>query len=230
MKLKLLFIAIISAATTQAQLIVSPNPFGVNSGDLTITYGSAGNYSLFDPMSDPNLLLYTGLETDGNAATWDYHDNFANAASLVQLTYSSFLGFYIADVNIGTRTYQQEPALNNTTIPNGLTINNWYFLIRNVAGTRQSADLQGSNFGFASGTFLSRQKELFADDFYIAQNKIFNNLNGNSNVEIYNQLGQKVQSFNLSQNENKEINFLTKGIFVAVINNNNKKRSIKFIN
>ena len=228
MRLKILVLLFVT--TIQAQLIVTPNPFGINSGTITVTYGSAGNYSLFDPLSDPNLLLYTGLETDGVVSTWDYHDDFNNTSTMTPLTFNASLGHYVATLNIGTRTYQQEPTLATTTIPSTVFVNNWYFLIRNISGSRQSADLQGSNYGFVSSTLSLKTNEFLNQEIYISKNKIYNNLLGKTNIEIYNQLGQKLTNFELNQNETKELNINSTGVFIAIISNKNRNGNIKFVN
>lgn len=229
MNKKLLLLLLVSY-TINAQLIVSPNPFGINSGTITVTYGSAGNYSLFNPLSDPNLLLYTGLETDGVVSTWDYHDNFANVVTMTPLTYNSTLGYYVATLNIGTRSYLQEPTLNTTTIPSGLTVNNWYFLIRNIVGDRQSADLQGTNYGFVSSLLSVKENKTLQNNVFISNNLLLSKLSGETKVEIYNLLGQKISDFIINENQTKNLNLNLNQVFIAVISNKDILQRIKFMN
>lgn len=215
----------------QAQLIVNPNPFGINSGTITVTYGSTGDYSLFDPLSDPNLLLYTGLETDGVVATWDFHDNFTNIATMTPLTYNAGLGYYVATLDIGSRSYLQEPALNSTTIPNGVTVNNWYFLIRNIPGDRQSADLIGTNYGFQPSMLSVTENVFLQDEILISNHSIKTKLSGETRVEIFNLIGQKVLDIVLTENQTKEFHLNnSNAIFIAVVSNKNRKQSFKFSN
>lgn len=229
MKLKLLF-TLLFCYTLQAQLIVNPNPFGVNSGTITITYGSTGNYSLFDPLSDPNLLLYTGLETDGNATTWDFHDDFANVSTMIPLTYNASLGYYTATLNIATHTYLKEPTLIPTTITAQDFVNNWYFLIRNVVGNRQSADLKGTDYGFVAAVLNVAKNEISSNEILITKNSISSFLPQTSIIELFNMLGQKITTFSISENETKELNLAENGIYFALITNDKKSGRIKFIN
>ncbi len=135
-----------------AQITINPNPSSINSGVITITYGAQGDYSLFDPLGNPNLLLYTGLETDGVAATCDYHDDFANTATFVPFNFDTNLGAYVAQINVANRVYQVEPSLNVVSLPQGLQVNDFYFLIITPDLSRQSADLKGSDYGWQAVT------------------------------------------------------------------------------
>lgn len=138
--------------SSMAQLSINPNPSGINSGAITITYGAQGDYSLFDPMSNPNLLLYTGLETDGVASTWDYHDDFTNTATFIPFNFDNNVGAYVAQIDVANRTYQEEPSLNVVSLPQGLQVNDFYFLIITTDLSRQSADLKGSDYGWQAAT------------------------------------------------------------------------------
>ena len=229
MKKKLLFIALISFCFSNAQIVVTPNPFGLTSGTITLTFGSAGDYSLFDPLGDPNLYLYTGLETDGVASTWDFHDTWSDTNTLIPLTWNATANAYVATFDIGARTYYSEATMTNTTIPAGTMVNNWYFLIRNAAGTSQSTDLIGTNYGFTPATasvasFENGQEIKFFDG------QMYSTISGNTLVEIYNLLGQKVISSNIVKEETIALNLIDKGIHIAQISNEGIKKSIKFKN
>ncbi len=226
---KILLIAFFGVNLTNAQIIVTPNPFGLTSGTVTLTYGSTGDYSLFDPMSDPNLYLYTGLETDGVASTWDYHDTWTDTNTMVPLTWNPSISAYEATFNIGTRTYFSEATMANTLIPAGTMVNDWYFLIRNADGSRQSTDIQGTAYGFtpatASITLFENGQEI---KFY--DGKISSTIIGNSSVEIYNLMGQKIKTISIHENETTTLNLNNKGVFVAIISNQSKQKKVKFSN
>ncbi len=226
---KLLFLVSFSSAV-QAQFIVSPNPFNINSGTITITYGSSGNYTLFDPMNDQNLYLYTGLETDGVASTWDYHDNFMNTTTQTPLTYNATLGYYVATLNIGTRSYLQEPSLISTTIPSGINVNNWYFLIKTADGVRQSADLIGTNFGFVPLALSTIENNIIENEIQFCNDEVHSKLEGETSVIIFNILGQKIKNFVINQDEKVTLKLDRKNIFIALISNKGNFIKKKFIN
>jgi hypothetical protein len=229
MKKKLLILLFVTAIS-QAQFVVTPNPFNINSGTITVKYGQSGNYSLFNPNSDPNLFLYTGLETDGVVATWDYTDDFANTATQIPFTYNIAEGCYLATFNIATRNYKN--ATNNVVgpLPAGLTVNNWYFIIKNAAGNAQSADLKGSDFGFTAAVLSNNNFEINLSDVYVSNNSITSKIEGVSEVSIFNMLGQEIKTLKINQFETKDLNIQQNGIFIALIKNNGSTLKIKFQN
>lgn len=180
------------------QIEINPNPATINSGIITITYGSQGDYSLFDPMSDPNLLLYTGLETDGVIATWDFHDDFADTSTLVPFNFDSTLGYYIAQIDVAGRTYLEEPNLNTTTIPSGTQVNDWYFLIATTDLSRQSADLKGSDYGWQAAT-LSNSIVEDSPLFEIVNNQLVYNGSDPAQLNVYALSGALVTTLSIQE-------------------------------
>lgn len=225
---KLPFISVLICAYTYGQLVVSPSNFGVNSGTITITYGSSGDYSLFNPNFDENLYLYTGLETDGVSNTWDYHDTWTDLATLIPLTYNSSLGYYVATFNIGTRVYTQDSSNIQMQIPSGTYVNNWYFIIRNASGTSQSVDLIGTNFGFQPALGNSSFNSAM-NNIYVVEDRIISNLNTNLSIEIFTIDGKCVYKFILNPMEEKRLNLINKGVYLAILKEDEHYKSIKFV-
>lgn len=228
MKKTLLFCLFLFFQGVQSQLIVNPNPFGMNSGTITVTYGSAGDYSLFDPLGDPNLFLYTGLETDGVATTWDYHDTWTNTGTLVPLTWNSTVGAYVATLNLATRSYFSEFTQSNGLIPTSTYVNNWYFLIRNLDGSRQSADLIGTNYGFTPGTLSTADYQQDLNVTFVKGN-VLNLSSADVNLDIYSITGQKINSVKVLAGSELNLNLTTRGIYLARIISNDEINLIKFI-
>ena len=108
MKLRLLCTALSLVTTFSfAQIELQPNPSSINSGNLTFKYGEFGDYSIFDPLGNPNLYLYTGLQTDADPITWDYNDGefvISNLGQMIPLNYDNGLGYYVATFNAATRS------------------------------------------------------------------------------------------------------------------------------
>ena len=226
---KLLLCTLFICNSIYAQIVISPNPFSVNTSTVTFRYGQNGDYSIFNPNSDPNLFLYTGLETDGVASTWDYTDVFTNNTTQIPLTYNAAQNCYVATFTIGSRNYRN--VLSGTTgpIPSTTIVNNWYFLITNASGSVQSADLKGSDYGFVGGQLSIDTNQILNKNFIIANNSITSFAVGFSKVVVYNTLGQAVTQFNIDENETSALPNLQKGMYVAEIINNETTVNIKFI-
>lgn len=231
MKTKLLFLTLCLSVFCNAQIELNPNPSDINSGTLTLTYGASGDYSIFDPMSDPNLFLYTGLDTDSDPLTWDYHDDFANSSTLIPLTFDVGLGYYVATLNPATRTYLEEPSLNTVNIPSGTVVNDWYFLITVADQSRQSADLKGSDYGFGLATLsvniLNKTK-----DIHVGNGKITFKSPSKYNVAVYDILGKQVASerFNVFSNTLiHDFQLQNKGVYLVKISDGLITRTVKML-
>lgn len=203
MKKILLIILFLSTIYSGAQIVVTPNPVDINSGSITITYGSNNDYSLFDPMSNPNLLLYTGLDTDADPTTWDYHDDFSDTATFIPFNFDTTVNAYVAQIDVAGRMYQEEPSLNMVSLPQGLNVNDWYFIIIATDLSRQSADLKGSDYGWQPATLSNNifEKEEFKITA-VNEALVFDTADYYS-VKTYNLQGQLVQDINRRYVENQ---------------------------
>jgi hypothetical protein len=235
MKKTLLLLTLFAFTMANAQLSISPNQATINSGVVTITYG-AGNpadWSLYNPNSDPNLYLYTGLDTDGDPATWEYHDNWNDLATLVPLTWNATANAYIATVNIGTRNYIQESSGTSMALPSGITVSDWLFKIRKADGLTESATLKGSTFGFKSATLSNNSFNASSIEFSIANGKAQTNAQGKCQLEIFAIDGKKVSSIEFENNSSSieiAINLNEKGVYIAKLNAAGSTKVVKFIN
>ena len=203
MKKTLLIILFLSTIYSGAQIVITPNPVDINTGSITITYGSNNDYSLFDPMSNPNLLLYTGLDTDADPTTWDYHDDFNDTTTFIPFNFDVTANAYVAQIDVAGRMYQEEPSLNMVSLPQGLNVNDWYFIIIATDLSRQSADLKGSDYGWQPATLSNNifEKEEF-NITAVNEALVFDTADYYS-VKTYNLQGQLVQDINRRYVENQ---------------------------
>lgn len=230
MRIKLLCLALLTFGISQAQIELVPDPCDINSGTLTFKYGELGDYSVFDPLSDPNLYLYTGLQTDADPLTWDYHDDFTNVSTLIPLTYDSSLGYYVATFNPATRNYIEEPMLNTTTIPSSTEVFDWYFLITNSDQSRQSADLKGSDYGFGSAV-LSVEAFDITNDISIGNGTLTFNNAAQYDIAVYDVLGKKVvtKTLNITSKTTHDLQLRNTGVYLVKINSGSYRRTVKML-
>lgn len=230
MKTKLLYLLLLMFGISQAQIELVPNPSNINSGTFTFKYGEFADYSIFDPMSDPNLYLYTGLQTDADPLTWDYHDDFSDVSTMIPLTFDPLLGYYVATFDPATRSYLEEPLLNTTTVPSGTEVFDWYFLITNFDQSRQSADLRGSDYGFGSA-LLSVEAFDITNDISVGNGKIIFNSPAQYKVAVYDVLGKKVfdKALNISSPRTHDFSLNNSGIYLVKISSGNFSRTVKML-
>lgn len=231
MKKILLLILCCGMMTATAQIVITPNPVDINSGILTITYGTAGDFSLFDPMGTPNLLLYTGLDTDSDPLTWDYHDDIADVATMIPFNYDNTINAYIAQIDVAGRMYQEEPSLNMVNLPAGLMVNDWYFLIITPDLMRQSADLAGSDYGWQSGTLSQTDFTAASFNVIAVGDELLLNQSKTVAITIYDAAGRLIKEFkNEDASQRISLGFLNKSqLYVIQVNDDQQRVILKHI-
>jgi len=235
MKRTLLFFVsclIYNIGNSQIELI--PNPSDINSGTFTFKYGEFGDYSIFDPLSNPNLYLYTGLQTDADPVTWDYNDGeflISNLGQMIPLTYDNTLGYYVAMFNPKTRTYFEESSSTITNLPVGLNVFDWYFLITTDDLSRQSADLRGTDYGFNANVVLS-EDEFSMHQEVLSLNGILKFLrSGQFKIEIFDVLGKKVRHISIVATNGLvyDLNLVNDGIYIVKMTSGQNTKVIKML-
>jgi hypothetical protein len=217
-----------------SQIELQPNPSDINSGTFTFKYGELGDYSIFDPMSNPNLYLYTGLQTDADPLTWDFNDGeflVSNLGQMIPLTYDNTLGYYVATFDPKTRSFIEEATQNLMPVPDGTQVFDWYFLITTDDLSRQSADLKGTDYGFNASTVLS------VDDFTIGRDVIALNgritflKQGQYTLKVYNVLGKRVkqETVNNTGEITYNLNLRSSGLYIVQISSGSTKKTIKVL-
>ncbi|SCY82177.1 T9SS type A sorting domain-containing protein [Flavobacterium caeni] len=231
MRIQLLFLCLAMGASSvvRSQIIFSPDPFGMNDA-IVVTYGSAGDFSLFDPMGAQTLYLYTGLETDGTADTWDYHDKWSDLDTLIPLNYNVSTNSYEGAFSIGPRSYVNSVTQETVMLPDGICANQWYFIIRNAAGN-QTTNLIGSDYGFDTNScYLTTRRVAFDHDgLRFIDGSIVNPTGESFQATLYNVWGQKMDTFYIGQNTSQPVNLPQKGVYIAVLINETRKVSLKFL-
>ncbi|WP_460218233.1 T9SS type A sorting domain-containing protein [Psychroserpens sp. MEBiC05023] len=216
-----------------SQIELQPNPSNINSGTFTFKYGENGDYSIFDPLSNPNLYLYTGLQTDSDPITWDYNDgefDISNLGQMIPLTFDSNLGYYVATFNPKTRQYIEETSQNLVTVPNGTQVFDWYFLITTDDLSRQSADLKGTDYGFNAST-LSTSEFSIGNDVLVLNGSLKFLKQGQYNVKVYTVLGKQVKHLSVTVNSAKTLNLQLRnaGLYIVKISSGQTTKTVKLL-
>jgi hypothetical protein len=234
MKKALLLFALVGLQSMYGQLTITPNPFNINSGMITVSYGATSDYEIFDPQFEENLVLYMGLETDGVANSWDYNDDWNNHNALVPLTWNEAASAYIATFDLKTHVFKNTPHGENMTVANNTTVNDWFFIIRTIDGSRQSDNQSGINFGFQASTALSTNDFTNHKNLISVKNGVLStNISGNNTLEIYSISGQKLETISFENNSDLieiPLKITQKGIYIAKISNELIQKTVKFLN
>ena len=200
---------------------------------FTFKYGELGDYSIFDPLSNPNLYLYTGLQTDADPLTWDYNDGdftLDNLGQMIPLTFDNGLGYYVATFNPKTRSYFEEASQTFTTVPGGTEVFDWYFLITTDDLSRQSADLRGSDYGFNTGV-LSVSDFSIGDDVIVLNGSIKFLKQGKYDLKAYNVLGKQVKNETVTVTNPliHDLQLRASGLYIVKITSGQTTKTVKVL-
>jgi hypothetical protein len=216
-----------------SQVELQPNPSDINSGTFTFKYGELGDYSIFDPLSNPNLYLYTGLQTDSDPLTWDYNDGefmVSNLGQMIPLTFDNALGYYVATFNPKTRQYLEETTQNLGTVPGGTQVFDWYFLITTNDLSRQSADLKGTDYGFNAGT-LSVRNFTIGNDLIVLNGSLKFLKQGQYDVKVYDVLGKQIKTEMISVTNpiTHDLKLRASGLYIVKITSGRTSKTVKVL-
>ncbi|WP_178989808.1 T9SS type A sorting domain-containing protein [Winogradskyella schleiferi] len=136
----------------------------------------------------------------------------------------------MATINPATRTYLEEPSLNTVTIPSGIEVHDWYFLITVEDQSRQSADLKGSDYGFGLAT-LSVTNYNETENIILTNRTITFINQGNYHVAVYDILGKQITNttFNVTGTLTHDFQLQNSGIYLVKINDGLHTRTVKML-
>jgi hypothetical protein len=118
-----------------------------SNGIVTLTYNdSANGWALYDPLSEPTIYVYIWIEPAMNSTSTLYRDEWSNSGSFFTINWDG--SDYSGTLDLNTHNFLNSGGV----FPTGTVVTDFNFILRNNNGTRQSADLLASNYGFTNAT------------------------------------------------------------------------------
>jgi len=221
-KLLLLGILLISQiGVSQLQLTANTD------GTVNVSYGSSGDYSLYDPLGDTQIYIYMWIDENQTTPqlSMQFNDDWNDAAGLVVITYDNTLQKFTGTIDLNTHNFSGEGLL-----PSGIQINDFNLILRNQAGDRQSANLLASNYGFQGTTEIAHLAAL--DYMHYAHGNLIIDTDVSLHdlyISIYNLQGQLLSSFT-PKNHTINLKMLKDPVLIIRINiQNNKDMVLKIL-
>lgn len=215
MKKVLLFLLIPMFSFAQLTLTHDGN------GVVSVEYNSA-DFGIYDPGFDP-VLIYAWIDAGQNSASTYFQDEWSNSGSLTSLTWNG-VDAHVGTFNLNTHDF----ANSGGVIPMGTLVNDFNFILRNPAGSSQSANLLSTNFGYIAGSTLSTNS---IDDYSSVQ--LYPNPTKSSfkinrivkKMSIYDITGKlmKVYAGGFNTDYSYDISFLSKGLYIVEIEGQNNE-------
>lgn len=240
-KIYLTLIGLISLFAEAQQPVVTPSPATVN--DLiTITYGSgSGNtWTYLDPQSENPLYVYLGLDTDNNATTWEFHDNWVNcnASNLIPMYWNSVNNRYEVTIDLKTHNFDGSGGI----LPVGTTVYNGKYVIRRslthecAANPSDPTTWQGTDQNFvitpAVVTLGTGEIHLNQKIAEICESQLYLYKSGKYQITIQDLSGRILKEFNIKSSGNTLHNLETdkKAVYLCIVKNEQgEQQVIKFI-
>ncbi len=224
-KLYSLLVALLAMVTISAQLTVSES-----GGILTFSYNGTGenpNWSTFDPQGANTIYVYSWLNAVDTSTNTAYNDNWSNVVTT--LTYNTSTGKFEGTLNLNNYSFTN----TNNTVPQGTTISNFNFILRNQAGTKQSGDLKASNYGltvpFVLNSLAVNDLQGLSKKSVVSQGKLYTSKKGNLDIQVYDFSGKVVKSMKVNANGNPiDVNLAQKGLYLMKITDGVNSEVVKF--
>lgn len=220
-KIYSLIVALIMVTTASAQLQTEVTGNGV----FKITYGAAGDYSIYDAGFEvPTFYVHCWVTAADNTTGNGFEDAWTN--STVTMNWDSSAMAYIGTIDLNSKLFTQ----SNATIPTGTTVNKIGMVFKDLqnGATKQSGDLVavGPTTLGTLGVSNTNAKLKSA----VVKGNLYTALKGNLNLSVYEMSGKLVRNFTAQSNGNAiDLNVSKNGMYLVKITNGKENEVVKFV-
>lgn len=220
-KFYFLGLALLASATAFGQLT-----YTVNNGEYKLTYGKTGDYSFYDPQSQPTFYVHVwSSQTDGDNNKGNFDDSWNN--SNTTMTWSAADNAYIGTINLNTKLFTN----SNNTMPAGTVVQRIGVVFKNKSN---GSDFQSGDRDLEGPTTLAALAVSEANGkgkSQVAAGKLFTSAKGNVDLTVYDFGGKVIKTMKVNANGNPiDLNVSQKGLFLVQISGNNVSEVVKFAN
>lgn len=218
-KFYFLTLALLASVTLSAQLT-----YTVSNGVYNLTYGKTGDWSFYDPQSNPTFYVHVwSSKTDGDNNQGDYNDDWNN--SNVTMTWDSTENAYLGTINLNSKLFTG----SNSTMPSGTVVQRIGVVFKNqqqgAAWQSTDRDLEGPT----TLTTLAVSETNANTKSQVAAGKLFTSAKGNLDLTVYDFGGKVIKTLKINANGNPiELNLSQKGLYLVKISGNNVSEVVKF--
>ncbi|WP_372746773.1 T9SS type A sorting domain-containing protein [Lutibacter sp.] len=215
MKKTLLLLTLLIAFNSYSQLTLTPNGNGI----VNVSYGSSGDWTLYNPYSDP-VILYLWVPETMNSQNISYADNWNG--TLISLTWNGTE--HAGSIDFNTHSF------DGIIIPLGTSISNFQLILRNPAGTSQSGNLLASDYGYSTTTLSTEDFSTNSISINCIEN--FININGleynqKFNIDVFDLSGKLVKQ--MDEKSALDIQELTQAVYILKLKTDNDQTLTKKI-
>ena len=220
-KIYSLALAAFASVALSAQLT-----YTVSNGVYNLTYGKSGDWSFYDPQSQPTFYVHVwSAQSDGDNNQGNFDDAWTN--SNTTMTWSATEGAYVGTINLNTKLFTN----SNNTMPQGTVVQRIGVVFKNKSN---GADFQSGDRdleGPTTLTTLAVSESNGKAKSQVAAGKLFTSAKGNLDITVYDFAGKVLKTLKVNANGNPiDLNLSQKGMFLATISGNHISEVVKFAN
>ena len=212
-------LAALAGVTLSAQLT-----YTVSNGVYNLTYGKSGDWSFYDPQSQPTFYVHVwSAQSDGDNNQGNFDDAWTN--SNTTMTWSAADNAYIGTINLNTKLFTN----SNNTMPTGTVVQRIGVVFKNKSN---GADFQSGDRdleGPTTLTTLAVSESNGKAKSQVAAGKLFTSAKGNLDITVYDFAGKVIKTLKTNANGNPiDLNLSQKGLYLVKISGNNVSEVVKF--
>lgn len=212
-------LAALAGVTLSAQLT-----YTVSNGVYKLTYGKTGDWSFYDPQSQPTFYVHVwSSQTDGDNNQGNFDDAWSN--SNTTMTWSDTEGAYVGTIDLNTKLFTN----SNSTMSSGTVVQRIGVVFKNKSN---GADFQSGDRdleGPTTLTTLAVSESNGKAKSQVAAGKLFTSAKGNLELTVYDFGGKVIKTLKVNANGNPiELNLSQKGLYLVKISGNNVSEVVKF--
>lgn len=218
-KIYSLMLAALAGVTLSAQLT-----YTVSNGVYNLTYGKSGDWSFYDPQSQPTFYIHVwSAQSDGDNNQGNFDDAWSN--SNTTMTWSDTEGAYVGTINLNSKLFTN----SNNTMPAGTVVQRIGVVFKNK---QNGADFQSGDRdleGPTTLTTLALSEARSKTRSQVAAGKLFTSAKGNLDLTVYDFGGKVIKTLKINANGNPiDLNLSQKGMYLLTISGTNISESVKF--
>lgn len=220
-KIYSLALAAFASVALSAQLT-----YTVSNGVYNLTYGKSGDWSFYDPQSQPTFYVHVwSAQSDGDNNQGNFDDAWTN--SNTTMTWSAADNAYSGTINLNTKLFTN----SNNTMPTGTVVQRIGVVFKNKSN---GADFQSGDRDLEGPTTLTTLAVYEVGSktkSKVAAGKLFTSAKGNLDITVYDFAGKVLKTLKVNANGNPiDLNLSQKGMFLATISGNHISEVVKFAN
>ena len=218
-KIYSLALAAFASVALSAQLT-----YTVSNGVYNLTYGKSGDWSFYDPQSQPTFYVHVwSAQSDGDNNQGNFDDAWTN--SNTTMTWSATEGAYVGTINLNTKLFTN----SNNTMPQGTVVQRIGVVFKNKSN---GADFQSGDRDLEGPTTLTTLAVYEVGSktkSQVAGGKLFTSAKGNLDITVYDFGGKVIKTLKTNANGNPiDLNLSQKGLYLVKISGNNVSEVVKF--